>query len=41
MMLILRYLAEAKHFDLTNGLNLLAVRKPPQDIPAGFIHVPQ
>ncbi|MFF2532212.1 DUF488 family protein [Brevibacillus sp. NPDC058079] len=45
-MLILSYLGEAKQFDLTVGVNLLAVRNPPTEkgrikIPPNFIHVPQ
>lgn len=40
-MLILCYLGEATKFELTEGINLLAVRNPPERIPDHFIHVPQ
>jgi hypothetical protein len=46
-MLILSYLGEAGAFDLTTGINLLAVRNPPKDkigkhlIPPHFGHLPE
>lgn len=40
-MLTLCYLGETNKFNLETGLNLLAVRKPPQVIPSYFVHVPQ
>lgn len=40
-MLILSYLGEAGKFDLTEGVNLLGVRNPPDKIPENFVHVPQ
>lgn len=40
-MIYLSYLGNHNQFDLSKGVNLLIVRKPPTKIPKYFIHVPQ